>query len=75
MTNIERLNDLKKRLHTLEVKNAISGNRYSAEKTLLKQAEEFIGIKNPPELQLDLLAIQLLDSAENLIKGAEDKGS
>lgn len=75
MTINERFISLKERLHTLKVKNAISENRYSAAEAILQQAEKFVGMENPPGLQLDLLVVQSLDSAENLIKGAEDKGS
>lgn len=75
MTITERFINLKERLHTLKVKNSISENRYLAVETLLQQAEKFAGMENPPGLQLDLLVVQGLDSAENLIKGAEDKGS
>jgi len=75
MTTGERFIDLKKRLHTLKSKNAISENRYLAVQTILQQAEKFVGVENPPGLQLDLLVVHGLDSAENLIKGAEDKSS
>lgn len=75
MTTGERFINLKQRLHTLKVKNAISENRYSAAEAILQQAEKFVGMENPPGLQLDLLVVQGLDSAENLIKGAEDKSS
>lgn len=71
----ERFINLKERLHTLKVKNAISENRYSAAEEILQQAEKFVGMENPPGLQLDLLVVQGLDLAENLIKGAEDKDS
>ena len=75
MTTSERFINLKERLHNLKSKNAISENRYLAVQTILEQAEKFVGMENPPGLQLDLLVVQGLDSAENLIKGAEDKGS
>lgn len=75
MTIDERFNNLKERLHTLKTKNAISENRYLSVQTILQQAEKFVGVENPPGLQLDLLVVQGLDSAENLIKGAEDKSS
>ena len=75
MTIDERFNNLKERLHTLKTKNAISDNRYLAVETVLQQAEKFIGMENPPGLQLDLLVVQGLDTAENLIKGAEYKSS
>jgi len=75
MTTDERFINLKERLHILKVKNAISENRYLAVETLLQQAEKFAGMENPPGLQLDLLVVQGLESAENLIKHAEDKGS
>lgn len=75
MTIDERFNNLKERLHTLKTKNAISDNRCLAVETVLQQAEKFIGMENPPGLQLDLLVVQGLDTAENLIKGAEDKSS
>ncbi len=75
MTTSERFINLKERLHNLKSKNAISENRYLAVQTILEQAEKFVGMENPPGLQLDLLVVQGLDSAENLIKGAEDKSS
>lgn len=75
MTTGERFINLKERLHTLKSKNEISENRYLAVQTILQQAEKFVGVENPPGLQLDLLVVQGLDSAENLIKGAEDKSS
>ncbi len=75
MTTSERFINLKERLHNLKSKNAISENRYLAVQTILEQAEKFVGMENPPGLQPDLLVVQGLDSAENLIKGAEDKSS
>ena len=66
---------LKERLNTLKVKNAISDNRYSAVETVLQQAEKFIAVENPPRFQLDLLLVQGLDTADKLIKGAEDNSS
>lgn len=75
MTTSERFINLKERLHTLKSKNEISENRYLAVQTILQQAEKFAGVENPPGLQLDLLVVQGLDSAEDLIKGAEDKSS
>lgn len=75
MTTSERFINLKERLHTLKSKNEISENRYLAVQTILQQAEKFAGVENPPGLQLDLLVVQGLDSAEDLIKGAENKSS
>lgn len=75
MTNNERFNNLKERLQTLKVKNEISENRYLAVETVLQQAEKFMKMENPPGLQLDLLVVQGLDTAEKLIKSAEDKSS
>ncbi len=75
MTINERFINLKERLHTLKSKNAISENRYLAVQTILQQAEKFVGMENPPGLQLDLLVKQGLDTAEKLIKRAENKSS
>ncbi|MCI8396624.1 MAG: hypothetical protein HFJ52_02890 [Clostridia bacterium] len=75
MTDAERFNNLKERLHILKLKNAISENRYLAVETILQQAKNFVGMENPPGLQLDLLVVQNLDIAEKMIKSAEDKGS
>ena len=75
MTIGERFIDLKERLHTLKSKNAISENRYLAVQTILQQAEKFVEVENSPGLQFDLLVVQGLDSAEKLIKCAEDKSS
>lgn len=75
MTTNERFFNLKERLNTLKTKNAISDNRYLAVETALQQAEKFVGLENPPGLQLDLLVVQGLDVAEKLIKSAEDKNS
>ncbi len=75
MTINERFNNLKERLNTLKTKNTISDNRYLAVETVLQQAEKFVGMENPPGLQLDLLVVQGLDTAEKLIKAAEDKNS
>ena len=75
MTTNERFNNLKERLNTLKTKNTISDNRYLAVETVLQQAEKFVGMENPPGLQLDLLVVQGLDTAEKLIKAAEDKNS
>lgn len=75
MTTEERFDNLKKRLNALKAKKAISDNRYLAARTILQQAEKFAGVENPPGLQLDLLVVQNLDTAEKLIKAAESKGS
>ncbi len=75
MTTDERFNDLEQRLHTLKEENAISENRYLAVETILQQAKKFVGIENPPGLQLDVVVVQNLDIAEKLIKSAEDKSS
>ena len=75
MTINERFNNLKERLHTLKAKNAISDEVYAAVETVLQQAEKFNGMENPPGLQLDLLVVKVLDTAEKLIKRAEDKSS
>lgn len=75
MTVDERFNNLKERLHILKLKNAISENRYLAVETILQQAKNFVGMENPPGLQLDLLVVQNLDIAEKMIKSAEGKGS
>ncbi len=75
MTINERFNNLEERLDTLKVTNAISENRYLAVKTILQQAKNFVGLKNPPGLQLDSLVVQNLDIAENMIKSAEGKDS
>ncbi len=75
MTTNERFSNLKERLNTLRAKKAISDNRYLAVETILQQAEKFVGVENPPGLQLDLLVVQELDTAEKLIKAAEDKNS
>lgn len=75
MTVDERFNNLKERLHILKLKNAISENRYLAVETILQQAKNFVGMENPPGLQLDLLVVQSLDIAEKMIKSADGKGS
>ena len=75
MTIDERFNNLKERLYILRTKDAISDNRCLAVETVLQQSEKFIGMENPPGLQLDLLVVQGLDTAEKLIKAAEDKSS
>ena len=74
MTDAERFNNLKERLHILKLKNAISENRYLAVETILQQAKNFVGMENPPGLQLDLLVVQNLDIAEKMIKSAEGNG-
>ena len=75
MTINEKFINLKERLHNLKVKNAITYNHYLAIETVLQQAEKFLEVKNPPGLQLDLLVKQGLDTAEKLIKRAENKSS
>lgn len=73
MTVNERFNCLKKRLHNLRTKNAISDNRYLAAETILQQAEKFMEMEVPPGVQVDSLIEGGLETAEKLIKVAEDK--
>lgn len=71
----EKLNNLRKWLEDLKCKNAINEDVYLVTKTVLKQAEMWMKMTFSPELQMNSLASDGLDTAERLIKSAKKKNS